>query len=77
MRFACLVFLLLTGCFSGRTAKDIDMSRVEPACARECLAHHTACVGQGSRTMGTYPYARHLDACTDGLESCRGTCPAK
>ena len=71
-----MAITLLAGCAS-RTAKDVDMTGVDPSCARDCLAHHSDCVGQSSRAFGAMNQASLVTACTDGLEACRNTCPSK
>jgi len=77
MKLAPLILLLLVAACASRTAKDVPMTGVEPSCARQCLGQHSDCVGQSSRAFGAMNQARLVDACTDGLESCRNTCPAK
>lgn len=80
MRVLLIVAFLVAGCVpvpAARTAKDVDLSGVEPGCAERCTARYSDCIGQSSRAFGTINQARLVDACTDGLEACAKTCPKR
>ncbi len=65
MRLMLLV-VLLSGC---ATAESLHADRYEGACARECLAHNSACIA------GT-PLAMQAN-CNANARQCLSTCPLK
>lgn len=60
---------MLAGCVS---IADIDASKSEPGCARECTARYSSCIGSGS-----YVGALLQQSCKEGLQLCVKTCPPK
>ena len=63
---------VLAGC--AFSIKDIDISQVEPNCARECTGIYSLCVSGGNQ-VGFH--TEKLRACREGYEVCIKTCPAK
>ena len=63
--------LTLSGCaYIG--IKDIDVSKAEPSCTRQCAATYSQCVsGGGLKTERT------LRACKEAYEICISSCPIK
>ena len=54
--------------------KEIDVSKKEPSCIRECLASYSPCVSQGNQ-IGFK--TETLRACKQSYEICTTLCPAK
>ena len=67
-----LCMLLLTGC--AYSIKDIDTSKVEPNCARQCTMTYSSCVSGGNQVGFK---TETLRACREGYAACVNTCPAK
>lgn len=61
MRYVFLI--LLAGC-----STTFDVSRLEPGCARSCLADNSLCAS--NTRVG------HRGQCNANTESCLSTCPA-
>ena len=62
--------MVIGGC--AHSAKDIDVSKVDPACAQRCSISHSRCVSE--MNMMSSPL---LSKCGEAYEICVGTCPAK
>ena len=60
----CSLFLTMLVACSSYSISDIDVTKSEPNCARQCLATYSSCVST-------------LRACKEGYEACLKTCPAK
>ncbi len=69
---ATIVVTVLAGC--AYSIKDIDVSKVESNCARECTAIYSSCVSGGNQIGSKMETLR---ACKEGYEACITTCPAK
>jgi hypothetical protein len=54
--------------------KDIDTSKVEPTCARQCTTTYSSCVSGGNQVGFK---TETLRACREGYAACVSTCPAK
>lgn len=67
-----LALLPLAGC--AYSIEDIDVTKSEPACARQCTAVYSSCAAQGP-TVGFK--TETLRACREGYSACIKTCPAK
>ena len=63
---------LLVGC--AYSIKDVDVSKVESTCARQCTATYSSCVSGGNQVGFK---TETLRACKEGYEACIQTCPAK
>jgi hypothetical protein len=66
------VFALLAGC--AYSIKDIDVSKAEPTCARQCTASYSSCVSAGNQIGSKWETLR---ACREAYAACIQTCPAK
>jgi len=64
--------LLISGCAYSIT--DIDVSKSEPTCVRQCSASYSSCVSQGNQ-IGFK--TETLRACRESYAVCVQTCPAK
>ncbi len=62
----------LTGC--AYSIKDIDVTKVEPECGRQCTTTYSSCV-QGGPIIGSK--METLRACREAYAACVQTCPAK
>lgn len=62
----------LAGC--AYSIKDVDVSKVEPNCARECTKTYSSCISCGNQ-IGFK--TETLRACKEGYEACISTCPPK
>lgn len=67
-----LTMLALSGC--AYSIADIDVTKREPTCARQCTATYSQCV-QGAPVIGAK--TETLRACREGYAACIQTCPAK
>ena len=67
-----IVVTVLSGC--AYSIKDIDVSKIESNCARQCTTTYSSCVSGGSQ-IGFR--TETLRACKEGYEACIKTCPAK
>jgi len=65
-------FLLLSGC--AYSISDIDVSKTEPNCARQCTATYSSCVSGGNQVGFK---TETLRACKEAYSVCIKTCPAK
>ena len=76
MKFLCrisfLVLILLTGC--AYSIADIDISKTEPKCARECSITYSSCVSGGNQVGFK---TETLRACREAYVVCIQTCPTK
>jgi hypothetical protein len=71
--FAMTIALtLLAGC--AYSIRDIDVSKVDPACAKVCKANYSACVPDEDKTVSI---TEAVTVCKEGYEACIKTCPAK
>jgi hypothetical protein len=66
-----LSFLSLLGCTA--SIKDVDISKAETNCARQCTTTYSSCV---SVTAIGVPYSLQ-SACKESFEKCIQTCPNK
>lgn len=71
MTIAVLV-ALLAGCAS--SIEDIDTSKAQPECVRQCTAPYSSCVS-GGPAVGFK--TETLRACRDAYSVCVKTCPAR
>jgi hypothetical protein len=67
-----LSLLIVLGCAYSIT--DIDISKSEPTCVRQCSANYSSCVSQGNQ-IGFK--TETLRACRESYAVCVQTCPAK
>jgi len=74
MRIAYLMFsmLFLGGC--AYSIQDIDISKKDQACARQCTTSYSSCVSGGNQ-IGFK--TETLRACREGYSACIQTCPDK
>ena len=66
------VACFLVGCAYSIT--DIDISKAEPTCVRQCSIHYSSCVSQGNQ-IGFK--TETLRACREAYGVCVQTCPTK
>lgn len=64
--------LLVAGC--AYSISDIDVTKAEPGCARQCTATYSACVSGGNQ-IGLK--TETLRACREAYAACVNTCPMK
>jgi hypothetical protein len=62
----------LSGC--AYSISEIDVSNVDPVCARECTKTYSECVSGGNQVGFK---TETLRACKEAYEACIETCPAK
>lgn len=62
----------LLGC--AYSISEIDVSRLEPSCVRQCSQSYSSCVSQGNQ-IGFK--TETLRACRESYVVCTNTCPAK
>jgi hypothetical protein len=62
--------MVIGGC--AHRAKDIDESKVDPACAQRCSISYSRCTSE--MNMKSSPL---ISKCSDAYDTCVGTCPAK
>jgi hypothetical protein len=67
-----LMSLLLVGC--AYSISDIDLSKTEPTCARQCTTTYSQCIQSGP-VVGFK--TETLRACREAYAACVSTCPAK
>lgn len=67
-----LTIFLIVGCAYSIT--DIDISKSEPICVRQCSANYSSCVSQGNQ-IGFK--TETLRACRESYAVCVQTCPTK
>jgi len=63
------IIVFLSGCAS---TSDIDLSKVEPTCGKECSANYSTCLSKFS----LFPIHQQ-NVCTDALKLCAQSCPAR
>lgn len=63
---------LVAGC--AYSIKDVDVSKAEPSCARQCSGTYSACVSGGNQVGFK---TETLRACKEAFEVCIKTCPMK
>jgi hypothetical protein len=75
-RFRTALFIsalaLATSC--AYSIKDIDVTKVEPTCARRCTETYSACVSGGNQAGFK---TETLRACREAYVACIQTCPPK
>lgn len=72
-RYVVIVLIaLLTGC--AYSIKDVDTSKSEPSCVRQCTTSYSSCVS-GSPSIGFK--TETLRACGEAYSVCISTCPTK
>jgi hypothetical protein len=64
--------LALSGC--AYSIKDIDVSKADPICTRQCTASYSQCVS-GGPSIGAK--TETLRACREAYAICVATCPSK
>ena len=67
-----LAITSLSGC--AYSISDIDVSNVDPVCARECAKTYSECVSGGNQVGFK---TETLRACKEAYEACIKTCPQK
>jgi hypothetical protein len=67
-----LPVMLILGCAYSIT--DIDISKSEPSCVRQCSTNYSSCVSHGNQ-IGFK--TETLRACRESYAVCVQTCPAK
>lgn len=72
LMLAPILATMLTGCAYSIT--DIDISKAQPACARECTEAYSQCAS-GGPAVGFK--TETLRACRDSYSVCISTCPGK
>jgi len=66
------ISLTLLGC--SYSIKNVDVSKAESSCVRECSANYSSCVSQGNQ-IGFK--TETLRACKESFEICISACPEK
>jgi len=64
--------VLLVGC--AYSIADIDVSKSEPSCVRQCSTAYSSCVSGGNQVGFK---TETLRACQESYKVCIQTCPAK
>jgi hypothetical protein len=64
---------LMSGAGCAYSIKDVDISRVQPDCARQCTVTYSSCIQTGP-IIGSK--METLRACHDAYAVCIQTCPA-
>lgn len=76
MRSVLMATLLIVGTMviggCAHNAKEVDISKVDPACAQGCSISYSRCVSQ--MNVKSSPL---MSKCGDAYEACVGTCPPK
>lgn len=67
-----LAIFTLSGC--AYSIAEIDVSKYEPGCVRECSKSYSPCVSQGNQ-IGLK--TETLRACKEAYVICTNTCPVK
>lgn len=70
--FILTATLILGGC--AYSIKDIDVSKVDSNCARQCSITYSSCVSGGNQVGFK---TETLRACREAYEVCINTCPPK
>ena len=72
--FLLVMAIFVSGCVTRANIKDIDVSKVESNCARECTKSYSQCISRGSFNV----YSSTLfEACKESYQVCIETCPSK
>jgi hypothetical protein len=72
-RLLLLAFtVLLSGC--AYSINDIDVTKTDPICTRQCTATYSSCVSGGNQVGFK---TETLRACREAFAACVQTCPAK
>ena len=74
MKNISTLFLALITCGCAYSITDIDISKSEPTCVRQCSTNYSSCVSQGNQ-IGFK--TETLRACRDAYAVCVQTCPTK
>lgn len=69
---AFLSIVYISGC--AYSIKDIDVSKLESSCVRECSKSYSSCVSQGNQVGFK---TETLRACQESYIVCTNTCPRK
>jgi len=67
-----LLAILLSGCAYRIT--DIDVSKSDPQCVRQCTQDYSSCVSQGNQVGFK---TETLRACRDAYSICTQSCPTQ
>ena len=67
-----LLITVMLGC--AYSIADIDVSKSEPVCVRQCSTNYSSCVSQGNQ-IGFK--TETLRACRESYAVCVQTCPTK
>jgi hypothetical protein len=67
-----LALSTITGC--AYSIKDIDVTKADPTCARQCTATYSSCVSGGNQVGFK---TETLRACREAFAACVQTCPVK
>jgi hypothetical protein len=67
-----LCLFISEGC--AYSIKDIDVTKVQPDCARQCTVTYSSCI-QGGPIIGSK--METLRACREAYAACIQTCPPK
>lgn len=67
-----LLVIALSGC--AYSIEDIDVSKSEPSCVRQCTASYSSCASNGP-AVGFK--TETLRACRESYSICVKTCPAR
>ncbi|MCX5811094.1 MAG: hypothetical protein NT178_00905 [Proteobacteria bacterium] len=70
--YLAIAFLALSGCAYSIT--DIDVSKADPGCTRQCTTTYSQCVS-GGPSVGFK--TETLRACRDAYAICISSCPSK
>jgi len=70
--FILIAVLVLSGC--AYSIKDIDVSKAEQKCVRDCSTNYSSCVSNGNQVGFK---TETLRACRESFEICVNTCPTK
>ena len=71
---ALLCFSLIAPIGCAYSIKEVDVSKADPSCVRECTASYSSCVSQGNQVGFK---TETLRACKEAYEICISVCPAK
>ena len=71
-----MLYLLLSFALAGcsYSIKDIDVSKADPSCTRQCTTTYSQCVS-GGPSVGFK--TETLRACKEAYEICISSCPSK
>jgi hypothetical protein len=74
MRHLLLVLSVMALSACAYSISDIDVSKFEPACVRQCSTTYSACVSGGNQVGFK---TETLRACQESYKVCVNTCPVK